>query len=390
MIAKIRILILSIIIMTILSPTTWGFPSIGRNRPPERYDSRDNQYHKDGEGFYYVGRMLVPRIGHTATLLKDGRVFIAGGETNVKDWIDEEHLKSTEIFDPRTGKSVAGPDMQKLRSEHCAFLLKDGRVLLYGSHYELNNLLVEIYDPATNTIKVVGELPETYQMDCNKSTFVAYVSEYEVMFGPQNLSPLVMLDTRTDTIKYTDSDEGLGAGYYLGKLNDEFYFISGRTVTTYKLNSKNKLMTFVSEIFGDKYTGSNWGVILPGGKEILIVGPYRLGIFNIATKEFRYTPEGTGIPETNTIPIYPKELFALSTGEALLFGPGLEMRGIKVTGNEFNVIRKRYYQPMTKCGTKTELGNDEILYSGGSYVSISGSRKIRDKVYLWRRKDSRT
>ena len=41
--------------------------------------------------------MLEPRSGHTATLLLDGRVLIAGGMRR-----NQEFYKSTELYDPTT------------------------------------------------------------------------------------------------------------------------------------------------------------------------------------------------------------------------------------------------------------------------------------------------
>ena len=54
-----------------------------------------SKIHKDGEGFYEIGRMLTPRYRHSSILLNDGRLFIVGGSKNGSiDGI----LNSTEIF----------------------------------------------------------------------------------------------------------------------------------------------------------------------------------------------------------------------------------------------------------------------------------------------------
>lgn len=57
------------------------------------------------------------RAGHTASVLSDGRVLIAGG------FVDDDaglrtYLKSTEIYDPRSGKVTAGPDLMMERAFH--------------------------------------------------------------------------------------------------------------------------------------------------------------------------------------------------------------------------------------------------------------------------------
>ncbi|MEO0813683.1 MAG: hypothetical protein AAFY60_12525, partial [Myxococcota bacterium] len=73
---------------------------------------------------------VVPRRGHTATRLEDGRVLLAGGSeienTSVRLWT------TTEIYNPRTGFFVAGPELRNGREGHSATLLADGRVLIAG------------------------------------------------------------------------------------------------------------------------------------------------------------------------------------------------------------------------------------------------------------------
>ncbi len=74
--------------------------------------------------------MSVRRYGHTLTLLPDGRVLAAGGE----DPMGDNYLlySSTEIFDPDTSTWSAGPELSQPRSNHSATLMPDGSVLLAG------------------------------------------------------------------------------------------------------------------------------------------------------------------------------------------------------------------------------------------------------------------
>lgn len=62
------------------------------------------------------GQLSKPRAAHAASVLSDGRVLIAGGFFDDGD--KRTYLKSTEIYDPRSGKIVAGPEMKQERAYH--------------------------------------------------------------------------------------------------------------------------------------------------------------------------------------------------------------------------------------------------------------------------------
>jgi hypothetical protein len=80
--------------------------------------------------FSPTGTMAQARYGHTATPLPDGRILIAGGTT--PDLPDTDVSTSLEIYDPATGAFTLAGTMLRPRSHHTATLLTDGRVLLAG------------------------------------------------------------------------------------------------------------------------------------------------------------------------------------------------------------------------------------------------------------------
>jgi hypothetical protein len=82
--------------------------------------------------FASAGVTVQPRfkIGGTAVVLGDGRVFIGGGGDRA------------EVYDPPTQRSVlVGPSLGAVRSFATASLLPDGRVVIAGG-YEENNIAV--------------------------------------------------------------------------------------------------------------------------------------------------------------------------------------------------------------------------------------------------------
>lgn len=101
--------------------------------------------------------MSVPRYTHTATQLLDGRVLIAGGYTGPAA-PPLNQTSSAEIFDPvtETFTPTAGA-MNYPRYEHTATLLGDGKVLIAGGRSGATpTATAEIFDPASGTFRVLS------------------------------------------------------------------------------------------------------------------------------------------------------------------------------------------------------------------------------------------
>ncbi len=79
--------------------------------------------------FRPTGSMVIPRTNHTATLLNDGTVLIVGGVGITTSFAA---IASPEIYDPETGTFGQASSMTAARAGHTATLLTDGRVLITG------------------------------------------------------------------------------------------------------------------------------------------------------------------------------------------------------------------------------------------------------------------
>jgi N-acetylneuraminic acid mutarotase len=122
-------------------------------------------YDPDTGRWTATGSMTVPRAGHTATLLPDGRVLVAGGDRGEMDG-----GRSAELYDPGTGRWTATGSMTDDRSNHPATLLIDGRVPVTGgfsgSGYTVDApcsgppepCSAELYDPGSGQWTGTGKM----------------------------------------------------------------------------------------------------------------------------------------------------------------------------------------------------------------------------------------
>ena len=83
--------------------------------------------------------MTTVRFSHTATLLNNGQVLIAGGDAGIL---------SAELYDPTTGIFTATGSMDDGRENQTATLLSNGQVLIAGGN---DSTLAELYLPGTLT-----------------------------------------------------------------------------------------------------------------------------------------------------------------------------------------------------------------------------------------------
>jgi hypothetical protein len=171
--------------------------------------------------FQTTGAMHHAREAHTATLLNNGKVLIAGGK-------GESLTARAEVYDPKTGTFSETGSLVTARYKHTAGLLPDGRVLIAGGSDErdwngnLNS--AEVYDPSTGRFAPTSsmndcrfKLPEEAVQLQGGKLLVAGGSREAEIFDPASGKFLVVSGQMNDKWHYMTET----------KLRDGSVFLAG-------------------------------------------------------------------------------------------------------------------------------------------------------------------
>src|SRR5262249_2765099 len=136
--------------------------------------------------FSLTGNITRARYGHTATLLADGRVLMAGGYGD--SW---SYISTAEIYDPASGVFTATGQLIKPRAYGTtSILLPNGKVLIVGGYGPHSDSVerAELYDPATGAFVSAGDyvLPDY----CDFCAPAVRLADGKVLFAEENLAQL--------------------------------------------------------------------------------------------------------------------------------------------------------------------------------------------------------
>ena len=165
----------------------------GGQIPGQQDTSSAELYDPAAETFTLAGNMSGPRYNHTATLLNDGRVLIADGITQAGS--PGNGVGPDDVYDPNTGLfTQVGPrgliDQQTI-SPFDSVLLADGRVLA-DNH--------TIFDPILNTLSTISSL---VNLDAILQDYKFVLLPNGQVFATSNYYPTYLFDPASET--YTTS-----------------------------------------------------------------------------------------------------------------------------------------------------------------------------------------
>lgn len=125
-------------------PCSGGFCYSTVNSSAELYDPATEAWSLTGG--------LSRRAGHSATLLQNGEVLVAGGH-------NDAYVNSAQLYDPATGKWRRTGSFTTIQAYNSATLLANGKVLAVGpSGLNAERVVyhAELYDPATGSWSPTG------------------------------------------------------------------------------------------------------------------------------------------------------------------------------------------------------------------------------------------
>jgi hypothetical protein len=85
--------------------------------------------------FHTIGKLLIARDSHSATLLANGTVLVVGGYSHAFDGDAQpgyNTMFTVELFDPARAVSTVAASLATDRAQHLATLLNNGQVLITG------------------------------------------------------------------------------------------------------------------------------------------------------------------------------------------------------------------------------------------------------------------
>lgn len=352
-------------------------------------------------GFASTGDMVWPRTVHTATLMNDGRVLIAGGNRPSEERPGSAHVAPivrapsalAEIYDPATGLFGATGGLVVPRFDHAAAALADGRVLVvggYGNDETQSN--GELFDPATGVFTAIksGEIVGGERSTATVLTDGRVLVIGGFRQGPRNTAQL--FDAATNTFAQTGT---LNVGRYV---HTATRLLDGRVLVVGGLGGN--AVRSDAEIY-DPATGTftllpatmsvtrerHAAALLPDGR-VLIAGGYTVGE-QLTSAELWNPATGTFAPAANTmaVPRVDYQMRTLGNGKVLLIGSqrfDLTASTAELFDPATNAFSSIAPGPATERGSgeATVLADGRVLLSGGSdLLDPKGGRVLFGELY---------
>jgi len=306
--------------------------------------------------------MTTARAAHTATLLPNGKVLIAGGMIG-----NGSFLASAELYDRSTRRFTATASMHTARVGHSAVLLSNGRVLVVGGGRGTDRALAEIYDGVTGQWKDAGQI---------QGTLMSVLADGTLLLGGGNDSTGQLRSTGTydpGTGRFTPSGN-VSAQLYgpATRLNDGRVLVAGGEdesrifgeAQLYDPATRRWTNTGKLQVARDKHAAT----LLPDGRVLIIGGADKRGWRGQMTSTELYDPS-TGSFSAGASMISSRfklhaSVATLPTGQVLVAGGSTTVELYDPASRTFLEVPGSLDEPRF-FSTATTLRDGSVLIVGG-------------------------
>jgi len=338
-----------------------GGSAIG-NWPPTDSLSSAEIYDPASGTWSSAGTLTTGRYGHTATLLPNGKVLIAGGWNSSSGF-----LKSTELYDPTSGSWSPAASMGAARRWHTATLLPNGKVLVAGGGDDFPGghplASAELYDPDSGTWNPTGSMTAPRQVH----TATLLPNGKVLVVGSFNPGPVYFAELY-DPASGTWSQSGPSAlglfGHAATLLPDGKVLVSGGMMAGAGISPAAVLYDATSGAWSgggfhlqSRYTHT--ATLLPSGKVFVVGGIDAVSSYLFSAEQF--FPERTKVTFTT-------QLGNATAGIAM---PPVQVRVVDKDGNGISGTLVSMGIVPSSCPTCTLSGTTTATTISGGYATFS-------------------
>lgn len=326
-----------------------------------------------------TGSLGSPRLLPAGTVLKDGRVLLAGGLAN-----STTPLATAELYNPKTGGWTATGSMRTPRGNATAVVLPNGKVLVAGgASGSAETAAAETYDPRTGRWSGAGSLSQARQgaavVELTNGTVLAIggtqnhvpsatVDSYDPGSGRwTRLASLPTARAATTAAVLADGDVLVAGGY------DR----SGALATAVRYRPGAGSWSSAGTMSLPAYFASS--VRLPSG-DVLVAGgsgvPER---YHAATGRW----VRAGSPKLSTLPGTLAGLVALPNGDVVMAG-GVQRNGAVTHTALYSAKTNRWTSqpaiPDAQCGARAFAVRGGVLFAGGGHATLAGGLNFQPRT----------
>jgi len=314
--------------------------------------------------FQKTGSMNVARMDHTATLLANGEVLVAGGVISGA---------SAELYNPSTGTWSFTGSMTTARFNHQAVLLQNGEVLVAGGGSVSNPLAsAELYDPSTGVWTATGS------MNTARSNFSLTLLTNGQVLAVQGTSA-ELYNPATGTWTVTGSPTSPVAGPEAALL------LNGQVLAIERTNSTPSQLydpssgTWSATGNTDVFVPNPFVFRLPSG-EVFVTASFASGVASYADVALYDPSTGLFTPESGPCNCRAYSGALLQTGMVLVAGGFITVRASPYNKTE-SITSAELWDPSTQAwtstgnlntsrglGSMTVLANGQALLTGGETI----------------------